>query len=567
MEKNDINMNRFAVYIKRIISAALICLLILSLSGSPVLAGQTFPLMARDDLGREIELLEAPNKIVSLAPSHTEILFFLGLNKKVVGVTDYCNYPKEAQKKEKVGGFADLDMGKIVELKPDLILAFGIVQEPVIRKLEEKGEKVLWYCPHSVKEILALFDRIGEITGKPRAARRLREKVERRIRAVEEKIMDIPEDKRPTIFRVMGMDPPGTVGNDSFQSDIFRIAGGKNVFSDIPKDYFPVNIAAISERDPEIIIISGEDWKKARQKIKKLEGFKDLKAVRKDKILNISCDLICRPGPRTGEAIEKIAGYLHPTIFSFNPKRIISLGPALTEQLFLLGAGDRIVGVTIYCRRPKEAKNKRKVGTVVEINVEAILSLKPDLVITTPLTDSRQVARLKDLGIKVVNFSRPANFSQICEQYLELAKIVGREGDAREIINKTKIRTDSIIKKTKSLLKPKVFIQIGADPLFTTTKDSFINYLIESLGGINIASGVKSGLFSREEVFRQDPDIILIVTMGIVGEEERKAWERHKSLKAVKNNRVYIIDSDRLCSPTPSSFVDMLEEIFKIFHS
>lgn len=248
------------------------------------------------------------------------------------------------------------------------------------------------------------------------------------------------------------------------------------------------------------------------------------------------------------------------------PQRIISLGPSITEELYLLGVQDRLIGCTVYCERPKEAETKEKIGTVVKVNVEKIVSLKPDLVLATSLTDPKAAEKMRSLGIRVVCFSHTRNFIEICEQFLELGKIVDKKKEAEEIINGVRGKVDFIKEKVKYLPKPKVFIQVGARPLFTVTKDSFVSDFIEFAGGINIAKDAKTGFYSREEVLRKNPDVIIIVTMGIIGEKEKEIWVKYEALKAVKNNRVYIIDSYKFCSPTPVSFVDTLEEMVKILH-
>ncbi len=242
------------------------------------------------------------------------------------------------------------------------------------------------------------------------------------------------------------------------------------------------------------------------------------------------------------------------------------MGPSLTEELYLLGVEDKIVGVTIYCNRPKEAQDKEKVGTVVKVDVEKIISLRPDMVLATALSDHAQMKKISSLGIKVVTFSSCRNFSEICGQFLKLGKIVGQEEKAKEIIGKAKMKIDFINKRVKDLPRPKVFTQVGAKPLYTVTKDSFIQDIITLAGGINIAHQAKTGLYSREGVIRQNPDVIIIVTMGIVGEKEKRAWEKFNTLKAVKNKRIYIIDSYKMCSPTPLTFVDILEKITRLLH-
>ncbi|MBA7504655.1 Vitamin B12-binding protein [subsurface metagenome] len=268
-----------------------------------------------DDLGREVQLKSMPQRIVSLAPSHTEILFALGLGDKVVGVTRYCNYPEEAKQKEKIGGFADPDPQKIIALKPDLILAFGSLQKSEVATLEEEGETVFWLYPHTVNDILGSFERIGKLTGSPVAAQQLCKKIEERIEAVQARIKNIPDQERPTVFRVMGLDPLGTIGGDAFQTDVYHLAGGKNIFADTKKDYFELNLETLLKLDPDIIVICGEDEEEAKARIKSQEGWGNLTAVKADRIVVISCDLICRPSPRIGQTIEQLAREFHPERF------------------------------------------------------------------------------------------------------------------------------------------------------------------------------------------------------------------------------------------------------------
>ena len=525
-----------------------------------------FPLKAKDDLGREIELIRAPKRIVSLAPTHTEILFSLGLADSIVGTTEHCNYPPQAKEKQKIGGFANPDIDKITALKPDLILAFGILQQRTVKELEKRGQKVFWLYPHSVKDVLNSFERIGEIAGARTAGKHLKESVTQRIKYIQKKLGDIPEDKRPTIFRVMGLDPLGTIGGKSFKTGVFYQAGGKNVFADVKKDYFQIDFNALIERDPDVIIVSGKEQDKARAKIPNQKEWNNLRAVRENRILFIPSDIICRSGPRIAESIERIASYLYPDRFCTYPQRIISLGPSITEELYLLRMQDKLIGCTTYCKRPKEAEAKEKVATAIEVNLEKVVMLKPDLVLTTSLTDIKAIEKLERLGIKAVNFPEAKNFNDICEQLLKLGKIVNREEEAVEIIGTVKDEINSIKSRVRNLKKPKVFIQVGAKPLFTMTGDSFINDLIEFAGGTNIAEDIKTGLYSREEVLRKNPDVIIIVTMGIVGKKEIENWKKYKALRAVKQNRIYVVDSYKLCSPTPVSFVETLEELVNILH-
>jgi len=259
-------------------------------------------------------------------------------------------------------------------------------------------------------------------------------------------------------------------------------------------------------------------------------------------------------------------GNFELSLSSSSPQRIISLGPYITEEIYLLNAQDKLVGCTIYCQRPSEAQKKEKIGTVIQINIEKILTLKPDLVIATGLTQKKDIEKLKKLGIRVIKFSSPKNFAEICSQFLELGKIVDKYDIAEKIVQEAKDRVGQIKSKTENLPKVKIFIEIGTNPLFTINNDSFVNDFIEFAGGINIAKDAKTGIYSREAVLKENPDVIVIATMGIMGKKEKKIWEKYKTLEAVKNNRIYIMDAYKLCSPTPVSFVETLEELVNILH-
>lgn len=248
------------------------------------------------------------------------------------------------------------------------------------------------------------------------------------------------------------------------------------------------------------------------------------------------------------------------------PQRIISLGPSITKALYLLGVGDKLIANTVYCDSPPEAKTKEKIGTVVEINIEEVFNLKPDLVLATSLTDPKTKEKLKNLGIKVITFSTPKDFSDLCRQFLELGRVVGKEKDAEKIVKTAKYEINLIKKKVKDLPRPKVLIQVGAMPLFVATDRYFVNDYIEFAGGVNIAKDAKEGIYSREKVLEANPDVIIIPEMGITGGEEKKVWKKYKTLSAVKDDRIYIIDADKLTSPTPMSFIKTLKEIVHILH-
>ena len=254
----------------------------------------------------------------------------------------------------------------------------------------------------------------------------------------------------------------------------------------------------------------------------------------------------------------------------FVPQRVISLGQTITERIYLLGADSRLIADTIYCVEPEDAKTKEKVGTLLQANMEKIIALKPDLVLASNLARPKQLKKLKNLGIPVVQFSYPKNFRELCLQFLELGEILGKQEKAKEIIDNAKKEVAAIRMKIKELPRKRVFIQLGIKPLHAVTKESFLNDYIEFSGGINIALNEGSGTYSREKVLRRNPEVIIISTMGSsegeASEKEKEGWMKYGSIAAVKNNNVHIVNPDKLCSPTPITFVDALSEIAKIIH-
>lgn len=248
------------------------------------------------------------------------------------------------------------------------------------------------------------------------------------------------------------------------------------------------------------------------------------------------------------------------------PKRIVSLAPSITEELYLLKVENSLMGNTTYCVTPPPAKHKEKIGAITKVDLEKIVGLKPDLVLATSLTSPKTIQKLMDIGIEVKVFPAPKSFESLCGQFLELGKAVGKEAAAKEIVAAAEEKVEAIKAATAALGKPKVFIEIGTKPLFTANRDYFINDFVGLGGGTNIAEGSKIGTYSREEVLRQNADVILIVTMGLAGEKEKETWQEFKALNAVKHDRIHVIDSRRICSPTPVTFVETLEEITALLH-
>ena len=267
-----------------------------------------------------------------------------------------------------------------------------------------------------------------------------------------------------------------------------------------------------------------------------------------------------------GVLVSLLPGHLLAAPRDTTPRRIISLVPNITEELYDLGVQDRLIGVTIYCQRPPEAQSKERVGAVVEVNVERIISLQPDLIIASPLTDHKQIQKLRAVGLRVEVFQPSHDFKRLCDDFLQLGRLVWAEHKAQAIVKRAEEQVAGIAARVRKLPAPRVFVQIGTRPLVAVGKDSFLDDCVAFAGGVNIAHEVKTSVYSREEVVRRNPDIILIAQMGLAGEEEKAAWMRYKTIKAVQRGRIYIVDPYRFCSPTPLSFIESVQELARLFH-
>ena len=251
------------------------------------------------------------------------------------------------------------------------------------------------------------------------------------------------------------------------------------------------------------------------------------------------------------------------------PQRIVSLGPIITEMIYLLDADKQLIANTSYCIKPEDARNKEKIGSMIQMNVEKIISLRPDLILASPLSKAKQLAVLENMGVRVKRITNPKTFAEMCQLTLTMGELLGREEKARMIVDQAQKEVDAVLAITRNLPKKTVFMQIGVKPLHSATRDTFLNEYIEYAGGINIAAQEKTGVYSREKVLEGNPDVIFITTMGsseALGEHEKETWMRYPTLKAAQKNEIHILNSYLVCSPTAGTFARGLREIARILH-
>lgn len=259
-----------------------------------------------DDIGRTVNVSDSPQRIISLAPNITEILFYLNLGNKVVAVTDFCNYPEGAKKKPSVGLLLSPDMEKIVSLKPDLV--FATVEgnrEDIVSNLQRFNINVYVLNPHSMEDVLMNIRRIGNITGQDGIARDKVKNLTNRIDAIKKKVAG---SRRVRVLYLVSHEPMISVGPGSFIHDIIEIAGGMNIFSQSPIRYPHVNMEEILSKDPEVIIAPPDIAESIRSWEKR---WGDISAIRNKRVYSIETDIISRPGPRIVDGMEEIFKFIH----------------------------------------------------------------------------------------------------------------------------------------------------------------------------------------------------------------------------------------------------------------
>jgi iron complex transport system substrate-binding protein len=270
--------------------------------------GQTPTQYVFDDLGRLVAINGTPQRIISLAPSNTEILFALGLRERIVGVTDYCDYPPEALNKTKVGGYANPDAEKIVALNSDLILVAHGTPMDVINNLVGLGLTVFGIKTTDLDDLLNDIRRIAEITDKEVEAQALTFEMESRIQAVTNQTDEL--EQRPRVFYIVWHDPLWTAGSGTFINELIEKSGGVNIFQNVT-GYPTISIEEVIARDPEIIITSEWSYEWAIN----ASELASTNASQTGRIHTLDDDLVQRPGPRLIEGLEWFAHFIHPEIF------------------------------------------------------------------------------------------------------------------------------------------------------------------------------------------------------------------------------------------------------------
>jgi iron complex transport system substrate-binding protein len=282
------------------------------LTGMPFMANLA-PRTFVDDAGRKIFLADSPTRIVSLAPSVTEMLFAIGAGERLVGVTSFCDYPPEARAKPKVGGaFPNLEV--VLSLKPTLVLApRDFIRPDMAAKLDQLKIALFILEANTIEDVLRHIQTVGRMLGLSGQADAVSAGLRRRVTEVRTRTAGAT---RPRVFYVLNSDPLMTAGPGSFIHQMIELAGGANVAAGSPVSYPRLSLEEVIGQDPQVILFPvGDDEGIPEQEQQRWLRWTTLSAVRENRFVRIPSVLLDRPGPRVVDGLEQLARQLHPDLF------------------------------------------------------------------------------------------------------------------------------------------------------------------------------------------------------------------------------------------------------------
>lgn len=244
-------------------------------------------------------------------------------------------------------------------------------------------------------------------------------------------------------------------------------------------------------------------------------------------------------------------------------ERAVSLAPNLTEIVFAVGAGDRLVGVTTFCNYPEETKKIQKIGDTMNPNIENIIALKPQIVLISTASQIETFTKVLDEQGILYFVTNPQNLDGIYKSVTTIGDIFGREDQADEVVTSLKKRVAGIESLIFSEKPVKTFLQISREPLYTIGKESFITDLIRRAGGVSATADIESAYpkLSKETALALNPDAIVLSE----SDDNNAPNEVFKNSPAVKNAKVFRINADIISRPAPR-IVDALEQLARALH-
>jgi len=266
--------------------------------------------------GEALPQAAVPRKVVSLAPSVTETLFALGFGDRLVGVTTYCDYPVEAQRLPKIGGFMNPSLEVIVAKKPDVVIGVNTATDPAkAKEMERLGLRVTLISVASLNDILTGIKSIARLMGSPQTGEKLVVKIDANIQAIKKRVAAAP---RRRVLLAVGIRPLVVVGGRNFIDELITLAGGENIAGNATQPWLNLPEEYVVAKAPQVIIEAGMGSEQ-QQSGKRWADLKSVPAVTNGRVYSYPSDKILRPGPRVGDALTELAGLIHPECFTNPP--------------------------------------------------------------------------------------------------------------------------------------------------------------------------------------------------------------------------------------------------------
>ena len=262
-----------------------------------------------DDLGNPVRLPRPARRVVSLKPSVTETLLAMGAADRLVGRTDWDTGP-QVRHLPSVGGTVNPNLERLVALSPDLVLGWETTDEGTRRRLEEVGIPFFATRSHDTTDVFRSFASVGRLTGLTRAADSLAASVRAELAAVGASVRGL---RRPSVYFVVWHDPPMTAGPGTYIGQLVELAGGRTAFPELERKFTQVSLEEVVRRQPEVLILPrGEDSVLRAESLRRLPGWRELRALRGGATVELPAELISQAGPHIGGAPRRIRDAIHP---------------------------------------------------------------------------------------------------------------------------------------------------------------------------------------------------------------------------------------------------------------
>ena len=357
----------------------------------------SYPLTLTGTDGTEITINEEPEKIVSMGPNMTEILYAIGAGDKLVGRTDYCDYPAAVSEVESVGSISNADIEKILSLEPDLVLASTHFSDDAVKQLDDAGVPVLYlYDEGDMEGVYDMISLVGEAVNCEEAAEKTVDEMQIKMDYVSDRLANVNEN--PTVYYVVGYGEYGdyTAGGDTFVNGILTAAGGDNIASDV--EGWSYSTETLLEKDPQYVILNAYN----EEGFCTTDPYTELSAVKNGFVETIDTNMLDRQGPRNADAVVELAQMLHPECFPSETEYPVNVKSGVVEYNI------ESCPESVYAASEEVFDLLKEIGVVSEDaeyeqkSVEDVVLEAPAVVVADAEYSAEEKAKFDDANIPVI---------------------------------------------------------------------------------------------------------------------------------------------------------------------